>query len=670
MSNSDSSNTDEFRGQFLEDYYAECLEHLSLIRRHLLAIEVQIGAGVVDVSLLDELFRGFHTIKGISGMVGLSPAERLAHSIEELLRLLRQAEITLSVARLDGLIAGVLLLEQLITAHRNKEPLPDTQGVVDQLQGLATGGSGTSAESPALRVRARKTDREGVEAATRRWSVEFTPTPGLAAQGFNINSVRARLQRVGEIVRSTPQVKGEGEISFRFEVEMKPGVTEWPAEDLDGLVVAPLNDVPPTEFSKPPQPVQTLATATKPVGAPSANVVRVDLSRLDELMRMIGEMVTNRARLEEQIKRAKKSLSAAEWRGLWETNQTMGRQLRDLRAGVMSVRMVQVGEIFERMQFVVRDLARESGKKIALELEGRETEIDKFLVERMMDPLLHLVRNAVSHGLERPDERESQGKPPEGRLKLCAATTGENVVIQIQDDGRGIDRDRVLEQAKERGISDGHGPLDDAALLDIICLPGFSTRVSADRESGRGIGMDVVKKTVEELNGTLAMSSEAGKGTVFTIELPLTLAIADALILNVSNHTYAVPLAVVREIIEVQPAEVRALERNEVIVYRDGALPLLRLSKVFNLPDASGSPEKGFHVVVTGTGSNALGVVVDRVVGHREIVVRGITDPLAQSPGISGATDLGDDRVVLILDVAALRRTNLDVHVTPGGRPN
>jgi len=338
----------------------------------------------------------------------------------------------------------------------------------------------------------------------------------------------------------------------------------------------------------------------------------------------------------------------------------MGRQLRDLREGVMRVRMVQIGEIFERMRFVVRDLAREGGKHVVLDVLGRETEIDKFLVERMMDPLLHLVRNAVSHGLEPPDERQAQGKPPEARLTLQAMTTGENVVIEIADDGRGIDQARVRERAKARGLLDSDNALDNDALLHLICLPSFSTRIEADRESGRGVGMDVVKRAVEALSGTLSLSTEKGKGTRFRMELPLTLAIADALIVAVSGQTYAVPQTIVREVIEVEPSAVRALERNEIIAYRDGALPLLRLEKVFNLEKAGNSHNGSFHVFVTGAGGNALGFAVDKILGHREIVVRGISDPLAQVPGIAGATDLGDERVVLILDVPALRRSTFD----------
>jgi two-component system chemotaxis sensor kinase CheA len=225
---------------------------------------------------------------------------------------------------------------------------------------------------------------------------------------------------------------------------------------------------------------------------------------------------------------------------MFESAQTMSRQLRDLRDGVMRVRMVQIGEIFDRMQFVVRDMARESGKRVIVNVIGHETEIDKFLIERLMDPLLHLVRNAVSHGLERPDERRSAGKLPEGRLTLRATTVGEKVSIEIADDGRGIDVERVAERARATGLLAPGVPLDDARLLELICYPGFSTRVEADRESGRGVGMDVVKSTVEALTGTLSFSTQTDQGSRFCIEVPLTLAMADALIVTVCGQTYAV----------------------------------------------------------------------------------------------------------------------------------
>jgi two-component system chemotaxis sensor kinase CheA len=268
---------------------------------------------------------------------------------------------------------------------------------------------------------------------------------------------------------------------------------------------------------------------------------------------------------------------------------------------------------------------------------------------------MHLVRNAVSHGLERADERAAQGKRAEGKITLRAATSGESVLIEIADDGRGIDQERVAVRAQAKGLIAAGAQLDDAALLELICAPGFSTRDEADRGSGRGVGMDVVRNTVEELGGTISLRTKSGEGTRFTIELPLTLAIAEALIVSVEGQRFAVPQSAVQEVIEVETSSVKVLENNEIISYRNGVLPLVRLARLFDLDE--GQERESFHVFVIGSGAAALGVAVDRIIGQREIVVRGINDPLVQVAGIAGATELGDERVVLILDVAALRQS-------------
>jgi len=630
MTTPDSDAPDNFGEQFLDDYFAECDEHIAAVRRHLLALDQQVGEGRIDIALLDELFRSFHTIKGISGMVGFREEEQLAHRIEDTLRAVRQGDLSLTMESIDGLIESVALLDRRLAARRSKSPLPVDPNPVPEVAAVI-------GEAPLL-----------------TFSVEFTPTQALAERGININSLRARMQEIGEILRSTPKVKGQGEISFQFQVRTHVdlcALPEWNAEGLQTVADAHV----PVEIHRQVPKVGT------------SNVVRVDLARLDELIRTVGEMVTSRARMEDQVKQARKILPSAEWRAMFESTQAMARQLRDLREGVMRVRMVQVGEIFDRMQFVVRDMARESGKRVIVEVVGQETEIDKFLIERLMDPLLHLVRNAVSHGLERPDERRAAGKPPEGRLTLRATTTGENVSIEIADDGRGIDVDRVAERARATGLLAAGVVLDDARLLELICYPGFSTRAEADRESGRGVGMDVVKSTVEALTGSLSFSTERDKGSRFCIELPLTLAMADALIVAVRGQTYAVPQSTVREVFEVDDSSVRALEHNEIIAHRGGALPLFRLSEFFKLPAPRQSRDGRFHVFVTGTGPNALGIAVDRIVGHQEIVVRMIGDSLVQVPGIAGATDLGDEKVVLILDVPALRRSALQERlISPG----
>ena len=625
-------NRGEFFDQFLDDYYAECDEHVVSIRRSLVTLEDEVGTGAVDRTLLDNLFRSFHTLKGISGMVGLAAAEQLAHHLESYLRELREGNAILHEAGYETLAAGVSSLEAVINARRNDQPIPPINEIVDRLQTI----SSMPATSPP-----QKRETSQSESPTTRWQVEFTPTAELAEQGVNVNSVRARLQAIGELLQSKPIVKGAGEIAFQFVVATNTDQMVLKDLEADGLVCEPFQE---EKRIKESPIVPAIAPAT---------VVRVDLDRLDELMRIVGDLVISRTRLEGQVTELKRMTPPAVWRPLQETSLSIARQLRDLRESVMRVRMVQIGEIFERMTFVVRDLARESGKKIVVQLSGGETEIDKFLVERMMDPFMHLVRNAVSHGLETVAEREAQGKRSEGLLTLSATTAGEKIVIKIADDGRGIDRGRVLERANARGLDSGNAEIDDAALLDLICTPGFSTRDQADRESGRGVGMDVVKNAIEDLGGHISLATRIGEGTTFTIELPLTLAIAEALIVSVNGQKFAVPQSAVREVLEVESASTKVLENNEVITYRGRVLPLLRLARVFEMNYQRGD---NFHVLVLGEETNAVGLAVDRILGQREIVVRAIKDPLGQSKGIAGATELGDQRVVLILDITALRQ--------------
>ncbi|WP_020480618.1 chemotaxis protein CheA, partial [Kamptonema formosum] len=500
---------------------------------------------------------------------------------------------------------------------------------------------------------------------------------------------------------------------------------------------------PPAPAAAPSAPAAAPSAPAPPPALAPANIVRVDLARLDELMRMVGDLVISRARLEDNLARLEETVPANQLRPLRETNQAMERQLRQLRQGVMRVRLVPVGEIFARMQFVVRDLARERQKKVTLELSGQETEIDKFVVERMMDPLLHLVRNALSHGIESEEERVRAGKPPEGKIALRAIAAGEMVALEIEDDGRGVDAERVVERARALGLlgvdtfgknlctigtqifgstppgkraitsslslqargnfpaagadsKGGQGGIDSATLLDILCAPGFSTREQADLTSGRGVGMAIVKNRVLELGGTLTLETQPGTGSRFRIQLPLTLAIADALIVSVAGQTFAVPQSCVGEAIEVQPEAVTVFENSEIISYRGGVLPIVRLARLFGLsepqhrgeaaprkvgpggrseefparrspslapaecertpPPESSSATARFYAFVVGSGLNAVGIAVDRILGLREIVVRPLTDPLVSVPGIAGATELGDGRVVLIIDAPALTR--------------
>lgn len=659
---SDNRDVDaEQFAQLLEDYYAECDEHLSIVRRCLLAIEGDVGEQGGPGAILDELFRSFHTVKGISGMVGFAAVETLAHATESFLRAVRRGDTRLTLEGVEGLFESAATVGALIAAKQSGGDPPDPTAAISRLETLA-GAADTgpaSGDDSALRGAAP------ARSAARSRRFEFTPSAELSARGVNVDSVRGRLQAIGQMVHASPVVRAQGAIAFEFVVVTDADDSVFASWPDDGIVLAPPDDDPVPAEPEADALAAPARTAVATLLAPS-NVVRVDLARLDELMRVIGELVVNRTRLAEQIRRLEPVLSAADWRPLSETSAAMERALRDLREGVMHVRMVPIGEVFDRMQFVARDLAREYRKRVRLEVNGRETEIDKYLVERMMDPLLHLVRNAVSHGLEAPDEREAAGKPAEGRITLTAATAGEDVVIDVEDDGRGIDLELVTTRARAAGLVAAGAAIDAAMLLDVLSAPGFSTRDEADRGSGRGVGMDVVQRAVRELGGTISAETAKGRGAHFSIRLPLTLAIADALIVAVGGERFAVPQSSVLEVLEVDPASIRTFENNEVVQHRGSALPILRLARLFSLEEC---PGRALHTFVVGKGSSAVGIAVDRILGLREIVVRTVRDPMVRVPGVAGVTELGDGRAILILDVAALTKRGAATRAHGGSRP-
>lgn len=640
-----SSGDEHFIAGFMEDYFAESDEHLVTARGLLLSLERAVGQPSIDSAILEELFRSFHSLKGISGMVELREAEMLAHEMESYLRALRQQDVRLSQAGVDALMAGVAALERVIGARRENRSAPAIGAVMRQIAAVVPDvlESGTSHRLPAPAI-----------AAGPQWIVTFVPSAVLNERGVNVDHVRSRLRERGTIAHAAPKILASGvAFEFGFDGDLDPSTREaWSA---DGLTVrpAPLAAAPAVT---PP--------ADEPAGGPEAeglthgvpatsHYVRVDLSKLDELMRMIGDLVISRARLEDTLRNIERRVPALEWRAVHENSAALERQLRGLREGVVRVRLVPVGEIFRRMPFVVRDLARESGARVQLVLQGQETEIDKYVIERMMDPVLHLVRNSVSHAFETPAERRASQKPEEGTLQLSAASAGESVILEIVDDGRGIDAGDVARRARLMGIAVPDGPLDSASLLELICAPGFSTRDETDRGSGRGVGMAVVKSTIQQLNGTLSLHTEPGVGTRFTIELPLTLSITEAMIATVGDRTFAVPQGAVREVIEIDPASLRTIENHEIAPYRGGALPVVRLGRLFGIPE---SPRRSLHAFVIGSGLDAVGIAVDRIRGQREIVVRTIADAMIKVEGVAGATDLGDGRVVLILNLPALAR--------------
>ncbi len=307
------------------------------------------------------------------------------------------------------------------------------------------------------------------------------------------------------------------------------------------------------------------------------------------------------------------------------------------------------------MPFVVRDLVRQTGKEVRLKVEGQDTAMDKYLIERLKDPLLHLVRNAFSHGVETTAERVSAGKPAEATIELSAAAAGNSILIRVRDDGRGIDPAAIVQRAKKLGLEVPER-IDDAAILKILCASGFSTREDADRASGRGIGMAVVQTTVRELGGSLTMASERGRGTTFTLRLPLTLAILETLIVRAAGQTCAVPQNFVREIVPAKEELIETVDGIEVLPYRNGVLPITRLAGIFKLDPGAGGK---MCVLVIESDQGSAGLLVETVLGQREVVVRALADPLIQIAGLAGAAELGDGKPILILDCAALTRGSI-----------
>ncbi len=633
---------------FLDDYFAECDEHLTGVRRLLLALEGSVGRVEINRPVLDELFRHFHSLKGISGMVELRQAEDLAHRLEDYLRALRQGGVILSADGMDALFDGTQTLEQVIGIRRNGGTFPAIGPVAERIARLVDAmPAGDGRARPA--AAAAPAPASGVP----RWRCTFEPSSDLVARGVRVDTVRRRLASAGEILDAAPRVTGEGAIAFDFVLAAPLDESVIAAWRADGIGVEPLPDAAAAPAVLPQAMTAADAETTSAGTGASSHFVRVDLARLDDLMRIVGDLVISRARLNDTLSRVEQQIPAGEWRAIQDNAIVIDRQLRTLREGIMRVRLVPVGEIFRRMPFVVRDLARETGTRVRMELQGQSTEIDKFLIERMMDPVLHLVRNAVSHGIETVEERLAAGKRPEGTIVLSAATAGDIVRIDVADDGRGVDPEAVVARARAAGLPVPAGVIDGAALLALLCAPGFSTRDESDRASGRGVGMSVVQAAVEELSGTLRLETEKGTGTRFVLELPVTLAITDALIARVGSETFAIPQASIREVVEVPVAALLQVEGNEMTPYRGAALPVVRLARLFGLEPVS---RDRLHLFVVGSGASAIGIAVDRIVGQREVVVRAIADALVRVDGISGATDLGDGHVVLILDPAVLAR--------------
>ena len=625
---------------FFEDFRSEAddlLTEMGLILEDLEHVRL-----AVRKERLDTFLRNVHTLKGLIGMVGFDEAGEIAHQLEGFL-IAGQSVLSFDRKQVDMLIGATKALRQSIESPESGPKLVKKYRKLLVLDRATEGADGASqgksgmieepgwiAELPesvgqALSpsdidlVESGLSDGRGLVLAT------FMPSKELSESGVTVNSVREVLSRRTDLVRVAPCVQGVS-VSFAFLTLVE---TDTTFDDL-ALEAQTLREVVK----------ERAELAVEKYASPSRVGVRVDVDRLDEVMRHVENLVVSRYRLEQRL--GELGLSRSTGAPVREACLSIQRELRDLTEAVMRVRLVPLSDVFRRMPLVVRDLARETRKQVDLELKGDETRLDKGLVEQLIDPLVHLVRNAVAHGLEEPEERTAIAKPPVGKLCLSAKPDGNSVVITLSDDGRGIDSKRLRRLTGQTA--------EEETLLDLICRPGLSVREEAGLDAGRGMGMEIVRRSIEGMGGQLEVESVDGEGTRFFLILPLTMAILDVFIVESQDQLFAIPSDVVEEIVELDTDVVTPVQQGEMLTLRGQAHPLLRLPRLLGMP--SGTRDERYALVYEGA-SSRVAIGVNRVQGIREVVVRPLRDPLVSRPWVAGAAELGDGRLVLILHLSA-----------------
>jgi two-component system chemotaxis sensor kinase CheA len=468
-----------------------------------------------------------------------------------------------------------------------------------------------------------------------------------------------QLKQLGEVVSTLPSASSnldggiDFEILFGSELDTPSLARHIERENLK-IVVLGESAAQPAEA-----PVAVPAAGDGPGGEGTlsaksmSRTVRVDIGKLDLLMNIVGELVLSHSMISDVAAKMRRDGISIQSQSLTKAAKGLEKKLSELQKGVMEIRMIPVGQLFDKMARIVGKISREQGKKVDLRLFGADTELDKLIIEDISDPVMHIVRNAIDHGIETPERRLALGKDEKGTITLSSFQKGNHVVIQIDDDGAGIDVAKVKRKALERGMIADPEALSEREALELIFLPGFSTSEEVSEISGRGVGMDVVRTNIAALSGMIDLENRQGAGTRVIITLPITLAIIKALIISTANRTYALPITSVLESIIVERREIRTIERKEVIQLRDATLPLLRLDDFFELPRPEEPPES-FYVVVVGVAEKRLGVVVDDLLGQQDIVIKSIGETFAGFRGISGAADLGDQRTILVLDVGGI----------------
>jgi two-component system chemotaxis sensor kinase CheA len=668
------------RQKALSEFVSEAQESIDLLGRELMQLE----AGPSDEPAPDALnavFRAAHSLKGLASMFGVERMARLAHALEDLLDDVRMGRRTLDRPAMDVLLETPEVFSRIIAEEAAGEAPRTTDLAAALTERLRAGDAPRAPEAadpladvglgPEVRAVLTEYEEHRLRANVLKGMGLFRVRVSfdLATFDRDLTAITARLKRIGEVVSTLPASDSRDPAALAFELllaskerreaiqhEAGPAAVVEEVRQTRGPAAAA--GPPPGAAAVPSRPVLAAPEPPPDDGVSLRSVsqaVRVDIRKLDWLMNLVGELVLVKSSLQSVAERLKAQGGdaglAAE---LSRANRGLERRLAELQEGILEVRMVPLEQIFDKLARMVRKIAREVGKEIEFEVSGGDVELDKLIVEELSDPLMHLIRNAIDHAVEPPEVRERAGKPRAGRVRLAAEQKGNHVQIVVEDDGAGIDEDRVREVAVARGAATAEAvrELPRRELMNLIFLPGVSTARQVTALSGRGVGMDVVKNNISNLSGIIELQTERGRGTRFEITLPVTLAIIRALVVGVAGRTYAVPLNSVLEILEVRARDVRTLSTREVVTLRGSTLPLVRLGRFFDLDDAR-APET-FFVVVVGLAQERLGIAVDELVGQQDVVVKPLGPHLHGVRGVAGATDLGSRHTVLVLDVGAI----------------
>ena len=673
--------------EFIAGFLAEAEELLSSSTTNLMAVDDAQRKGEPQPRAVRELFRSLHTLKGLAAMVGAEPIADIAHEMETLLRAGDRAGGRLPVDAVENLFQGLRAIEERVgQLSRGAPPSPAPRSLVDALASLRVDPTTNTARvaldlDPELLAKLTVGEHTqlaaGIAAGRRALRIEFVPSQQHAAQSLNITSVRERIGALGEIVkvlpRSMPATAGKpSSVAFVLivltdassaDLCVAAGATADQLVPITALAGAPAVDDPYTPEVTEVNDIDEL------LGPNKRNVVRVEVARLDDALDHLAALVVTRSRLERAAQDLARGTGSV--RALLHIVTENGKQVRDLRASIMRARMVSVGELLDRAPLIVRGLSKSSGKQVRLTVDAGASELDKAVADRLFPAVVHLLRNAVDHAIEGPEERVRAGKPAEGRLHvMCRGRSDNQLELVIEDDGRGVDRTKVAARAH------ASIPTDDEDLLVLVTRPGLSTRDQVTQTSGRGMGMDIVRRlVVEELGGELRMHTEQGKGTRFVLVVPLSVTILNAFTFRSGGRTFVVPVSAVDDLTEVVPSCVHrppgnGSSRARLLWHRSASIPLFRLSTLLKLDDQPLSSSGGAYgdlgggtatsakkAIIVRRNNDVFGFEVDRLIGQQEVVVRPLQDPLVKVPGVAGSTDLGDGHATLVLDLVALAQS-------------